>query len=476
MKRRTRITILAGLLIAPYAGVVLTRLVLERYHSAVLSAWVCAELQKPNWAAVQVLGHIAPRLSNSQLLQVRATLQQRSAPHLKALWPATPIPCLDGSCAYQFLASVAPWWRMPESCAGLRWICLSSRQWSCVPPDLLYQDVTKLAEIQAIDRGLVPSHEIDGSVLPPRGPSPAEEPEYVANLVRLLNGADDAIADRAVDSLAEYFCCCTYLRGCFAVTPKVSDRDRDQVVRWCAEFKGMTRRQILFARLQAAKQSVEEYDEETSEGKPDDGAVSHALRFVPEVLPRDEALDFLIDWATSGEPVSSRRYALFELYDMTELGLGGYIPDANMTTAVLAYWKQVRCLSHEDRTRFLAIGRLLIHRYDHPRICWRLSESEARGVFRRDEERSLELWRWLYNLAPAYGQPAQDEESRLEAAAERQGELLGVLARVNSPRCLALLRKIGQEHRSESVRDCVWELRQRLNAWRGYVMDEPADE
>jgi len=262
------------------------------------------------------------------------------------------------------------------------------------------------------------------------------------DLLRLLDAEDKDTVVRAFVSLHEYY---FQNLGWIGNGPEFNrERFKEQANAWYAKFKGMTREQILFARL---KEEPTQY----------------ILDYVPDVLARDHAIDYLTDWAMSEK--EARVYGLWHLHKLMGLDLlGSHSPNPESIALAGSYWKHVLTLGAADRTRLQAIGRLLTYKHEGYPICDRISESAARKVFLNDEERSLELWQQLYDYQPAWGNTIEQipsstrEENRAYVSgtvASHQYKYLVVLARVNSTKSIARLKEIGTAHKSEWLRGAV---------------------
>jgi hypothetical protein len=109
-------------------------------------------------------------------------------------------------------------------------------------------------------------------------PSAVESPEAIPSLLKLLDSRDDDTVIAAYMSLREYYCQPPNWIG----NKPVIDREsfKRLAKSWQAKFDDKSRKQILLARL----------EEEPTQ---------HVLEYAPRVLPRDEAIDCLIELALS---------------------------------------------------------------------------------------------------------------------------------------------------------------------------------
>lgn len=290
-------------------------------------------------------------------------------------------------------------------------------------------------------------------------PSAADCPEAMPKLLELLDSKDDLTVILAYRSLREYYCHPPNWRseGPVPVVGRYFDREplQSEVRSWQVKFHGKSRKQILLMRLE---------EEPTY----------YVLEYVPKVFPRDEAMDYLIDWVLSDR--KSRACGLSLLRDLTGLNpMGDRIPNKELIAFASSYWKQVKSLNHDDLSRLQAIGRLLVRQSEGWPVCKRLKESGARKIFLEDETRSIHLWRQLYDLMPRWGDALQGTtETAVEGnVASRQYELCVALAKVNSSQSIALLTKLGKEHESLWFRDCVRNLLHNVESHPESVMEEP---
>ncbi|MEI6219183.1 MAG: hypothetical protein WCP86_09810 [bacterium] len=286
-------------------------------------------------------------------------------------------------------------------------------------------------------------------------PSPVDNPEVIPDLLKLLDAEDEDRVIAAYMSLSDYYCHPAHWIG---EKPEI-DRElfKRQASSWHTKFKGMTRKQILLARL----------GEEPTH---------YILKYVPEILPTDEAMDYLVDWALSDR--KERIWGLHNLHYLTGLDLlGAHTPKDDSIAFACSYWKQAKSLGHDDRARLMAMGRLLTRKRHGFPISKRLSESEARMVFRKDEDRSLELWQQFFDLLPPWANTLKEGKAyKSGTVGSRQYETLVVLAKVNSPKSVALLTRIGNEQRDPWLKDNVQNLLYNLGKYPDSVMEEPVEE
>ncbi|MCE9609951.1 MAG: hypothetical protein K8R23_07050 [Chthoniobacter sp.] len=304
--------------------------------------------------------------------------------------------------------------------------------------------------MQAFLRAVAFAFGISGMGLAADVSTAINDPNAVPTLIKALDSEDKATVVAAFIALNEYYCGITVWLG---EQPEF-DREgfKKQAISWSKRYSGMTRKEIVVARVNE---------------QPDS---SHTLHYVAKVFPSDEALDFLIAWCQR-----DRGRAYWGLYELRQLmGIdmfGGHEPNEHSFVFAIAYWTKVKLLGHDDRLRLMAIGRLL---RDPVGFAGKLSESQARKIFLESEDRSLELWQQLYDLQPAWGNTLrEDAVYRAGTVASHQFSLLNALARVNSPKCVTVVKQAAKEHSSSWLKGATANLLYNLGRYPYVVMEAP---
>lgn len=255
----------------------------------------------------------------------------------------------------------------------------------------------------------------------------------VSDLVELLNDDEIEVVKYAAAAISAYY---FYPNIVLMIGgPPYREEIKRNIESWRIKFKDKSRPQILLARL----------DEQPSQW---------LLENIRDILPRDEAINYLIDWALSSR--KERVWAFFTLFHLMGIKFFSTLhPDEQSLTLACSYWQPIRSLSSSDRTKLQAIGRLMTRKSDGFPICHYISESEARIAFREDEDRSLELWRKLYVVY------------------HDQYKLIEALVKVNSRKSIALVEEIMNTQASCDLSNNIRTLLHNLDRAPYSIMEEP---